>query len=378
MAAPPPPRPPQRPADPDSASAHQTHASGHPDETTPFPPGGPAASLALAPGARPLPEYTLERLLGKGAFGEAWQARGPGGVAVALKFLHLGNRGGRLELRSLGLIKDIRHPHLLSLFGYWERPPHLILAMELGDRTLMDRLQEARGQGGPGIPAAELLEYLREAAKGVDYLNERGIQHRDIKPHNLLLVGGGVKVADFGLARLLEHSLPPASGCLTPAYAAPELLNGKVAAQTDQYALAVSYCQLRGGRLPFEGNTGQILRGHLMLPPDLTMLPSAEQPPVARALAKEPQRRWPSCRAFVEALATAVAGPPRATWRSPAPAPALSLALSESTVVSPPLSAPAAPQPPPALRPPFRLAWGVGLVLAAVGLAYLLFQLFLR
>ncbi len=256
MAAPPPPRPPQRP---DALAS------------------APGAFLSLAPGARPLPEYTLERLLGRGAFGEAWQARGPGGVAVALKFLDLGDRGGTLELRSLELIKDIRHPHLLSLFGFWERPPYLILAMELGDRTLLDRLHEARNQGGYGIPPAELLEYLREAAKGIDHLNERGIQHRDIKPHNLLLVGGGVKVADFGLARLLEHSLTAASGCMTPAYAAPELLNGKVASQSDQYALAVTYCQLRVGRLPFEGNPAQILTGHLMLQPDLTMLPPAEQ-----------------------------------------------------------------------------------------------------
>src|SRR5205823_6312901 len=96
-------------------------------------------------------------------------------------------------------------------------------------------------QGLPGIPREELLEYLREAAKGIDHLNGLDIQHRDIKPQNLLLVGGSVKVADFGLAKLLEHSVATNSGSMTPAYAAPEFLNGQTTAQSDQYSLAVTY-----------------------------------------------------------------------------------------------------------------------------------------
>src|SRR5205823_3340037 len=109
--------------------------------------------------------------------------------------------------RSLQLMRDIRHPHLLGLFGAWQHAGVLILALELADRTLLDRLQEALDQGLPGIPRAELFEYMREVAKGIDHLNALDIQHRDIKPQNLLLIGGGVKVADFGLAKLLEHTV---------------------------------------------------------------------------------------------------------------------------------------------------------------------------
>src|SRR5262249_58043669 len=100
-------------------------------------------------------------------------------------------------------------------FGAWRSETYLIIAMELADRTLADRLKEARESGLPGIPVPELLEYLRAAAKGVDYLNQPHplvegrdplrVQHRDIKPANILLVGDGVKVADFGLARVLER-----------------------------------------------------------------------------------------------------------------------------------------------------------------------------
>src|SRR5262249_17357141 len=106
------------------------------------------------------------------------------------------------------------------------------------------------------------------------------------------------------------------------AYAPPEFFNGQTCSQSDQYALAVSYCQLRGGRLPFLGNYAQIMSGHLLHEPDLTMLPEEERPVLARALAKNPAERWPSCRALAEALAAAQGSGPDAAARTPvAPAP---------------------------------------------------------
>src|SRR5262249_29603533 len=151
-----------------------------------------------------------------------------------------------------------------GLFGAWKQQDLLIVAMELGDRTLYQRLQEVRGQGLPGIPEGELLEYMSEAAKGIDYLNsyrhpsgpteQAGILHKEINPQNLLLVGGSVKVADFGLAKLLEKTVASATATMSPAYAALEFFKGQVTRWSDQYSLAVTYCQLRGGRLPFTGD----------------------------------------------------------------------------------------------------------------------------
>src|SRR5262249_3791730 len=151
----------------------------------------------------------------------------------------------------------------------------------------------------PGIPAPQLLKYLRDAARGLDYLNEPrhtvdgkagvGVQHRDIKPANLLLVGGSVKVGDFGLAKLLEHAATSnTAGAMTVAYAPPEAIQGRISRHSDQYSLGVTYCQLRGGQLPFEGNAAQLMYGHLKKAPNLAMLPRTERPVVARALAKNP------------------------------------------------------------------------------------------
>jgi len=268
---------------------------------------------ALTPGAEPVPGYVLVDRLGRGGFGEVWKAKAPGGFSVALKFVSVGENAVQVELRSLEIFKAVRHPNLLATFGAWQPPGLLVIAMELADRTLRNRFEEAVRDGLPGIPRDELLEYLRESAKGIDYLNEPqhrfdgkepvGIQHRDIKPQNILLVGNGVKVADFGLARLLAHAVTGHTGSMTPAYAAPEFFHGRTTAHSDQYSLAMTYCELRGGRLPFAGDLAELTFGHLTGTPDLSMVPDAERSVVARALAKRSADRWPSCRAFVEALA---------------------------------------------------------------------------
>jgi WD40 repeat protein len=288
-------------------------------ETSPFDSRPAAEALHLEPGAEPVPGYRLEKLLGRGGFGEVWRAEGPGGVAVALKFIRTDGRAGGPELRSLEMMKGVRHGNLLTLLGVWQREPFLVLALELADRSLLDRLKEAQAEGQAGIPAPELLEYLRDAARALDFLNEPrhtqdgksglSIQHRDVKPHNLLLVGDTVKLADFGLARLLERQATSHTGAMTPAYAAPEFFKGQTTTQSDQYSLAVTYCQLRGGRLPFAGTPEEMMMGHSQGEPDLGMVPEAERPAVARALRKNPEERWPNSRAFVQALAGAAQVP---------------------------------------------------------------------
>jgi formylglycine-generating enzyme required for sulfatase activity len=310
-------------------------------------------------GAEPIAGYRLEAFLGRGGFGQVWRASAPGGFQVAVKFLAVGEQGAARELEALRLLQHVRDTHLLSIHGAWQVPGHYLLVMELADGTLTDLLQRCRGQGLPGVPRDELLHYFGQAAEGLDFLNEPrhplgpdgalvSIQHGDVKPGNLLLVGSGVKVGDFGLVRALQHSISSQkSGGLTIAYAAPEMFRGRVSRQSDQYALAVTWCELRTNRLPFEGGPAEMMAGHSLRAPDLSMLPEEERPAVGRALAKRPDERWPSCRAFVAALRAAAAGPPP----GPALPPTTSGRPTTPALATVPESGAPAPTPPKPARP---------------------------
>lgn len=276
----------------------------------------PSSSFKLESGAEPIPGYRLERLLGKGNYGEVWKALGPADFPVALKFVILGEEVGTKELRSLEVLRTIKHPNLVATFGAWQLHGYLIIAMELATGTLLDRCKEAQALGLSGIPRDELFEYLDETAKALDYLNSPNysvskkevvsVRHCDVKPHNILVIGNGVKVVDFGLAQIIADATratrPDANNALTPSYAAPEFFNNETAPNSDQYSLAVTYCHLRAGQVPFRGTLSQIMAGHLKNPPDLTMLHEEERPVLARALAKKSDKRWPSCREFVKQL----------------------------------------------------------------------------
>lgn len=262
------------------------------------------------PGFEIMPGYKLKKILGEGGFGEVWEASAPGGFAVALKIVHLKEGSKDPEYRAVRITRQLRHPNLLSIHGAWEGHGLLVVTMELADGSLQNRFDEAtKPPGVNGINAGELRGYMSEAALAIDYLNSPklnsgnrthlGIQHRDIKPHNLLLVDGHIKIADFGIARALEHERTGHTGALTPAFAAPEFFKGETSRYSDQYSLAVTYCYLRGGRFPFAGSPERVMYGHLNENPDLTMLPREERSVLARALAKEPEARWPSCQEFI-------------------------------------------------------------------------------
>jgi formylglycine-generating enzyme required for sulfatase activity/serine/threonine protein kinase len=333
------------------------------------------APFRPAIGSEPIPGYRLEAFLGKGGFGEVWRATAPGGFQVAIKFLAADAPGAARELRSLEMLARIRDGHLLSVFSVNQFGGWYVLAMELADGTLLDILHACQKAGQPGIPRDELLRYFSQAAGALDFLNEprhvlveggapTRVQHGDVKPQNLLLVGRVCKVGDFGLLRRLSTSVGQQTSSMTPAYAAPEIFEGSPAVASDQYALAVTWCQLRGGRLPFEGGPVQLMNAHLRKQPDLSMLPQAERPAVARALAKSAEQRWPSCQALVDALGAAGPGP------LPSPAVVVPTTPSTSALSVPPLPSSTRPAPPLRRRTPATLRGG-GWGLALVGMALL-------
>jgi serine/threonine protein kinase len=183
--------------------------------------------------------------------------------------------------------------------------------MELADGSVRDRLKECRYANLPGIPLPELLTYFHEAADALDYLHRNKVQHRDVKPDNILLIAGHAKLCDFGLARIhqpTQRSMSGTGGSGTPSYMAPEVWRGKFSEHSDQYALAISYAELRLDRRMWSTrDMASIMFEHLEGKADLTGMEPQEQAVVFKALAKDPHQRYPTCMEFVQALEHALA-----------------------------------------------------------------------
>jgi serine/threonine protein kinase len=275
-----------------------------------------STNLGFQAGAEPIAGYRLVSILGRGGFGEVWKCEAPGGLFKAMKVLHgdldlleLSGTEAEQEWEALQRVKGLRHPFLLAMDRIEVVEGRLLIVSELADCNLADELARRKSRGHRGLERGQLLSYLREAAEVLDWLNiEHGLQHLDIKPGNLFLVSNHVKVGDFGLMRSVKES--KSDTCLgqrvvttTPRYAPPETTQGVICPCSDQYSLALVYYELLTGDFPFDGgNARQLALQHAKQPPDLDALPDTQKPIVARALAKEPRERFPTCSAFVEAI----------------------------------------------------------------------------
>jgi serine/threonine protein kinase len=268
--------------------------------------------------------YRLAERLGSGGFGEVWKAEAPGGLLKAIKFVYgeLSDRHASREVKALERIKEVRHPFVLSLERVEVLDGRLLIVSELADKTLLDRFEECRAAGEKGIPRSELLAYLRDAAEALDFISTRfGLQHLDIKPSNLFLMGGRLKVGDFGLVREVCHQTDTSFGGLSPAYAAPESFTGAGSLFSDQYALAIVYQEMLTGKRPFAGRTlVQLAEQHQRARPNLAPLTEEEQLAVGRALSKNPGDRFPTCAEMVQDLLAVKVQPPPAAERQEAPA----------------------------------------------------------
>jgi serine/threonine protein kinase len=187
--------------------------------------------------------------------------------------------------------------------------------MERADGSLHDLQAIYRKEASRNIPADHLLELMEQAASALDYLAgaklpglswiDGCVQHCDVKPSNLLLLGDTLKVADFGLCASAKQKAGNYGFHGTQPYAAPELYDGRASARTDQYGLAMTYCELCIGQRAFikERVESSVYSG---LPVDLRRVRDREFSVFSRALSERWTDRWPSCREFVAALKQAI------------------------------------------------------------------------
>ncbi|MBM4067943.1 MAG: serine/threonine protein kinase [Planctomycetes bacterium] len=249
--------------------------------------------------------HHLRRLRGKGGFGQVWEAVTATGEPVAMKFLRCDDAvSSPKELRNILAIRQLNHPNLLRTERVWSGQGYLVVSMELADGSLADLLEVSRAERGNGLPMDIVCHYLTKAARALDFLNARqhqlsgltvGFQHCDVKPGNLLIVGDSLKLGDFGLVTKIAAPVVAHYRAGTTAYAAPEVFEGRLSDWTDQFALAVTYCELRSGRLPFPRSPSRFGRSYFRPEADLSILSGGEIPVIRRALARVPQDRWRTC-----------------------------------------------------------------------------------
>jgi Tol biopolymer transport system component/predicted Ser/Thr protein kinase len=288
--------------------------------------------MTLATGTR-LGPYEILAPLGAGGMGEVYKARDTRlERTVAIKVLpqHLSSSPEirqRFE-REAKTISQLSHPHICALHDVGREGDVDFLVMEyLEGETLAARLTKG------ALPLEQTLRFGVEIADALDKAHRQGVVHRDLKPGNVMLTKSGVKLLDFGLAKLQEagatspfsplSALPTQEKALTAEgtilgtlqYMAPEQLEGKETdARTDIFALGAVLYEMATGNKAFSGTSQASLISAIMQndPPTISslqpMTPPALDRVVQKCLSKDPEDRWHSAADFGSELKWIAAG----------------------------------------------------------------------
>jgi serine/threonine protein kinase len=279
---------------------------------------------------RRIGSYEIRALLGAGGMGEVYRAHDHTlGREVAVKVLPAAFSADRERLarfeREARLLASLSHPHIGAIHGLEGSGEIRALVLELIDgETLQARLER-----GP-LPTAQALTLAVQMAEALDHAHRRGVTHRDLKPGNIMLTKGGVKLLDFGLAKWSRgrigsgdlsqpgdpsrpegvDSLTEAGMILgTPHYMAPEQLEGKpVDARADVFAFGAVLYEMLTGRKAFAGGSAAAVMAAVLNtePPVLgTMQPLAPRSlerVLRKCMAKDPDQRWQTARDLADEL----------------------------------------------------------------------------
>lgn len=265
---------------------------------------------------RQIGPYTIKRRIGGGSHSDVYLAEDTanGNRQVALKVLRLEFSADADKVKRFWdgghAARSLRHPHVVPIYDAGLADAHYYIAMEHMEGLSMEDLVQQ--SGGQPVAPEHAIRYLEQIAGAIDFAHSRGVIHRDIKPSNILLSKDrrNAFLADFGVAKLTGQATKTEYGTLigTPEYMSPEqILGHKVDARSDIYSLGVTTYHMLTGKLPFDGMAVSVLYNHVNTPPPSVRsanrrLSTAVNRPIARALAKQPDRRYASAMAFVTDL----------------------------------------------------------------------------
>jgi serine/threonine protein kinase len=290
--------------------------------------------------------YRLARQLGQGGFAEVYLGEHLhlAGRQVAIKLLHARGESFQDFRGEAQTIANLKHPNIVQVLDFGIEPtagtPYLIMSYA-SQGTLRDRCPR-----GTRLPLNEVVRLLRPTAQALFYAHQQGLVHRDIKPENMLIgENDTLLLSDFGIAVASQsvRSVNMESGG-TPAYMAPEQMQGKARAASDQYALAIIAYEWLCGSTPFNGPTHlNFMMQHTTLSPP----PLCEQVPglsreseavILRALSKDYHRRFNNVLEFIDALAATVFGTTTICRRSPIAGPGITPGANSWPLVTGPVA----------------------------------------
>ncbi len=279
--------------------------------------GAPTVTHLLS---QTISHYKILEMLGAGGMGVVYKAFDTKlDRHVALKFLptHL-RRNEELKRRlkeEARAASTLDHPNIVVIHDIDETPDgDLFIAMAFHEgATLRHEIEAAKS----GMPVADALHIARQIALGLAKAHDRGILHRDIKPANVIVAKDGVaRIIDFGLAKSSESAATlDGSAKGTPLYMSPEQASGKaVDFRTDLWSLGAVLYEMLTGRPPFRGqNQLQVMRSVVDEEPPALRELRPDLPPgvdgiVARALQKDPEKRYQSAGEMARDLSAAISG----------------------------------------------------------------------
>ncbi len=257
-------------------------------------------------------DYEIKQLLGKGGMAVVYLAREVHLARnVAIKVLPpeltFGHGVERFK-REAKTAAALDHPNIIPIYRVSAGGTLFWYAMKFLEGQSLEQMLKDRGR----ISLDLTMKILAQVADALDYAHEHQVVHRDMKPANVMLNSRNrVIVTDFGIAKALSEGTLTASGSVigTPYFMSPEQGMGKmVSGASDQYSVGVMAYRMLSGKVPFEGDSAiDVLHKHCMVqaPPLETAAPGLPRHlylAVHRALDKSPERRFPTVRAFIEAM----------------------------------------------------------------------------
>ncbi len=260
-----------------------------------------------------LGNYWLLRLLGSGGFAEVYLGQHVRlNTYAAIKVLRTHIAGADVESfeREAQIIASLVHPHIVHVWDFDVEQGVAFLVMDYAPSGSLRTLHPK----GRRIPLPVVLLYVHQVANALQFAHDRHLIHRDVKPENILLKRQGeVLLSDFGIATIVPTTNSPSifqgEGGTYP-YMAPEQIKGKPVRASDQYALAICVYEWLTGTRPFKGTGPEIAMQHLHADPPPLQRPGLDISPkieavVLKALSKDPKERFPTIRAFADALQAA-------------------------------------------------------------------------